>query len=131
MKDIIAAQGGDPNIKPSDIQLGEYKYEVYAPVDGFITQVSNKAINEISRAAGAPKDKGAGVILHMKRGKKVNMNDKILEIYAERSVKLQEAIKILETMPPIVIEGMLLKTIPERQIYTLYHYETSHGSSSI
>ena len=130
MKEIIEAQGGDPNIKPEEIPLGEYKYEVYAPVDGFVTQVSNRALKEIARAAGAPKDKGAGLILHVKRGRKVTARDKILEIYAERSVRLQDAIRVLETMPPIVIEGMLLRTIPERQIYTFSHYESSQGSSS-
>ena len=131
MKKIVEAQGGDPNITPNEIPVGEYKYEVYAPVDGFVTQVSNKAIVEIARAAGTPKDKGAGIILYVKRGRKVNARDKILEIYAERSVKLQDAISILENMPPVIIEGMLLKTIPERQIYTFSHYYSSQGSSSI
>jgi AMP phosphorylase len=131
MREIIEAQSGNPNIKPEGIPLGDYKYEVYAPVDGFITHVSNKSLKEISRAAGAPKDKGAGLILHVKRGRKVSAKDKILEIYAERSVKLQDAINVLESMPPIVIEGMLLRTIPERKIFTLSHYESSQGSNSI
>lgn len=131
MKEIIEAQGGNPNITPEEVPIGRYKYEVYAPVDGFVTKVSNKAIVEIARAAGTPKDKGAGVILHVKRGRKVSANDIIMEIYAERSVKLQEAIRILEKTPPIVIEGMLLKTIPERQIYTFFHHESSQGSDSV
>lgn len=130
MREIIEAQGGNPNITPEEVPIGEYKYEVYAPVDGFITNVSNKAIAEIARAAGAPKDKGAGILLHVKRGRKICAGDKILEIYAERSVKLQDAVKILEKTHPIVIEGMLLKTIPERQLYTFTQYYSSQGSSS-
>ncbi len=120
MREIIEAQGGDPNIKPDEISLGEYRYTVYSPVNGFVTQVSNKIITEIARAAGAPKDKGAGVYIYVKRGRKVNAGDKILEIFAERATKLQDAIAILQRRNPIVIEGMLLRTIPERQIYTLY-----------
>jgi len=123
MKEIIEAQGGDPNIKPDDIPLGDHHYEVYAPVDGFVTDVSNTAIAAIARAAGAPKDKGAGVIIHVKRGRKVNKGDKILDIYAERATRLQDAVSILHNTRPIIIEGMLLRTLPERSIYTYY----SHG----
>lgn len=130
MKEIIEAQGGDPNIKPEDIPIGQYKYEVYAPVDGFVTKVSNKAINQLARAAGAPKEKGAGIILHVKRGRKVVAGQKILEIYAERSIKLQDAIRVLESHPPVIIEGMLLKTVPERTIYTFPMEGYSQGSSS-
>ena len=126
MKEIIAAQGGNPDIKPDEIPVGEYHYEVFAPVDGFVTDVSNTAIAAIARAAGAPKDKGAGVIIHVKRGRKVNKGDKILDIYAERATRLQDAVTVLHNTRPIIIEGMLLKTIPERPIYTYY----SQGSSS-
>lgn len=130
MREIIEAQGGDPNIKPSDIPIGEYKYEVYAPVDGFVTKVSNKSISQIARAAGAPKEKGAGIILHVKRGRKVVAGQKILEIYAERSIKLEDAIHVLESSPPVIIEGMLLKTVPERTIYTFPSESYSQGSNS-
>jgi len=130
MKEIIEAQGGDPDIKPSEIEIGQYKYEVYAPVDGFVTKVSNSSINQIARAAGAPKEKGAGIILHVKRGRKVVAGQKILEIYAERSVKLQDAIHVLESKPPVIIEGMLLKTVPERTIYQFPQESYSQGSSS-
>jgi len=130
MKEIIEAQGGNPNIKPDEIPVGQYKYEVYAPVDGFITKVSNSSIIQIARAAGAPKEKGAGIILHVKRGRKVTAGQKILEVYAERSVKLQDAVHVLESNPPVIIEGMLLKTVPERTIYTMQSDSYSQGSSS-
>jgi AMP phosphorylase len=126
MKEIIEAQGGDPDVKPDEIPVGEYHYEVYAPVDGFVTDVSNIAVSAIARAAGAPKDRGAGIILHVKRGHKVTKGDKILDIYAERSTRLQDAVGVLHSTRPIIIEGMLLKTIPERPIYTYF----SQGSSS-
>jgi len=119
MKQIIEAQGGDPNIKPEEIALGEHRYKIYSPIDGYVTRISNKAINLIARAAGAPKDKGAGVMLYVKRGYKVKKGDILLEIYSERATKLQDAISILRNINPVVVEGMLLKTIPERPIY---HY---------
>jgi AMP phosphorylase len=117
MKEIIETQGGNPDIKPSDIPLGEHRYKIYSPIDGYVTRISNKAINIIARAAGAPQDKGAGIKLYAKRGYKVRKGDILMEIYAERSTKLQDAISISRHLNLIVVEGMLLKTIPERPVY--------------
>jgi len=113
MREIIEAQGGDPNVKPEDIPVGDRKHVVTAPCDGYITQVDNKTIVDIARAAGAPADKGAGVLLHAKVGYKVKKGDVLMEIYAERSTKLQDAVSILSQRNPIVVEGMLLQTLPE------------------
>jgi len=117
MREIIEAQGGNPSIKPSDISLGEYRYKIYSPIDGYVTKISNKAVNIVARAAGAPQDKGAGLKLYAKRGYKVKKGDILIEIYAERSTKLQDAISLARHLNLIVVEGMLLKTVPERPIY--------------
>ena len=58
-------------------------------------------------------------MLYVKRGYKVKKGDILLEIYSERTTKLQDAISILRNINPVVVEGMLLKTIPERPVY---HY---------
>ena len=117
MKQIIEAQGGNPNIKPEDIPIGEHIHTIYSPVDGYVTKVDNRAITEIARAAGAPRDKGAGVLLYVKRGYKVRKGEKIMEIYAERSTKLQDAIRVLNRYLPVVVEGMLLKTVSKGEMY--------------
>lgn len=112
MKEIIEAQGGNPNVKPDDLPVGSYRHVIKAETDGYVTSVDNEAIVEISRAAGAPLDKGAGVVLYQKQGYKVNKNDPLLEIYAERSSKLSDAITIAERKLPVLVEGMLLKVYP-------------------
>ena len=112
MKQIIEAQGGNPNVKPDDLPVGSYRHVIKAETDGYVTMVDNEAIDEIARAAGAPIDKGAGVVLYQKQGYKVNKNDPILEIYAERSSKLSEAISVAERKNPVLVEGMLLKVYP-------------------
>ncbi|RLG60367.1 AMP phosphorylase [Candidatus Geothermarchaeota archaeon] len=117
MREIIEAQGGNPNIKPDEIQLGEYVHSVYSAVDGYVTQVDNKSITEIARAAGAPRDKGAGVLLYSKRGYKVKKSDKLMDIFAERSTKLQDAIRVLNRKIPVVVEGMLLKIVSKESMY--------------
>lgn len=113
MKAIIEAQGGNPEIKSDDVQVGQHKASITAPCDGYITHVSNAAISQIARTAGAPVEKGAGVILYGKRGHKVASREPILDIYAERQSKLEEAYSLVAKLKPVTIEGMLLEEIPE------------------
>lgn len=113
MCEIIEIQGGNPKIRPEDIPVGPHTMAVKAPCDGFVTNVSNAAITAIARAAGAPREKGAGVALRWKRGYKVKKNDVLLEIYAERASKLNEAYNLALKLKPVTIEGMLLHKIPE------------------
>jgi AMP phosphorylase len=113
MREIIEAQGGNPNVKPEDIPVGEHNISIKAPCDGFVTNVNNAAITSIAQAAGAPVEKGAGVFLRWKRGYKVKEDDVILEIYAERESKLTEAYSVAQKTKPVTVEGMLLHEIPE------------------
>jgi AMP phosphorylase len=113
MIEIIEAQGGNPHIRSEDIVVGSCKHSVTAPADGYVTHVANVAINEIARAAGAPVEKGSGVILHLKRGEKVSKGEPILDIYAERQSRLEQAYSLVAKLQPITIEGMLLEEIPE------------------
>ena len=113
MREIIEIQGGNPRLRPEDIVIGHHTVVLKAPCDGFVTNVSNTAITTIARAAGAPREKGAGVALRWKRGYKVKKNDILLEIYAERTSKLNTAYNLALTMNPVTVEGMLLHKIPE------------------
>lgn len=113
MREIIENQGGNPKIRPADIAVGQHRAELKAPCDGFVTNVSNSAITAIARAAGAPREKGAGVALRWKRGYKVKKNDVLLEVYAERSPKLNDAYNLALSLNPVTVEGMLLHKIPE------------------
>lgn len=113
MKEIIGAQGGNPQTSPDQLPVGTLRAELRAPCDGYIIRVSNKAINGIARAAGAPGEKGAGVILKDKEGQKVRRDEAILEIYAERESRLDEAYQLALKLKPIMIEGMLIEELPE------------------
>lgn len=112
MREIIEAQGGNPDIKLDDIPVGEHRATINAPCDGFVTNIDNAAIVDIARVAGAPKEKGAGVVLHWKRGSQVREGEPLLEIYAEREFKLSEAYSLALQLKPITIEGMLLHEVP-------------------
>ena len=114
MKEIIEIQGGDPKIEPEKIPIGEHSIALRAPCNGFVTNVDNAAITAITRASGAPIEKGAGVVLRWKRGYKVKKGDVLLEIYAEQESKLAEAYNVALRTKPVTVEGMLLYRIPEQ-----------------
>ena len=114
MREIIEAQGGNPGIEPDEIQVGDKREVIVAPHAGYITAIHNSRITEIARATGAPRDKGAGVRIMLKKGHKVDKGEPLFEIYAEHEAKLSDALALAKRSPPIKIEGMLLEKISER-----------------
>lgn len=119
MREIIAAQGGNPAVKPEDLPVGPESAVVRSELAGKVLWLSTDDIVRIAREAGAPKEKGAGVVLHAKLGGNVHKNDVLFEIYAERSSKLASALELAGQLSPIVLskkpeEKMILDRIPEQ-----------------
>jgi AMP phosphorylase len=119
MREIITAQGGNPNVKPEDLPIGPKHAVVHSAKAGKVLWLSTDDLVRIARAAGAPKEKGAGVILHAKLGETVRKDGILFEIYAERSSKLATALELANQLSPIVLtkkpeEKMILDTIPEK-----------------
>ncbi|MGD0056734.1 MAG: AMP phosphorylase [Methanomassiliicoccales archaeon] len=111
-KEIVQAQGGDPNVKSKDIKVGQYTYDVAARKSGYVSAINNKDLVRIARLAGAPKDKGAGILLNKKRGHQVEMGETLYTIYAENELKLERAADMARRTDSVSIEGMLLAKIP-------------------
>ena len=111
MSQIIDAQGGDGKVRSTQIQVGQCRAAILAPCDGYITRVSNAAMNQIARAAGAPIEKGAGIMLYGKEGHKVSKGEKVMEIFGERDSRVDEAYGLAIKRAPISIEGMLLQEV--------------------
>jgi len=109
MKEIIKEQGGNPKINPEDIHIGKCSYTFNSPKAGMITDIDNFTISKIARIAGAPKDKGAGILLHDKReGDFIRKGEPIMTIYAENETKLKYALNILKKIGGIVIDHTLV-----------------------
>ncbi|MCS7118494.1 MAG: thymidine phosphorylase, partial [Archaeoglobaceae archaeon] len=108
-REIIAAQGGDEKITSEDIEVGDKIYTLKSNTEGVVIAVNNKTIMRLARSAGAPKDKGAGVYVHKKRGEVVKVGEPLLTIYAEKEWKLDNAIEIARIEKPIVVSGMILE----------------------
>lgn len=67
---------------------------------GTLIWMNNNMLVEIARAAGAPKDKKAGILLHKKIGQKVKKGESVVEIYSEKATKLGLAEKIIHEARP-------------------------------
>ncbi len=119
LREIIGAQGGNPNVKPEEIPVGPEQAEVYAKEKGRILWIRTEGIVQIARAAGTPKEAGAGILLHAKLGDVVTKGDVLFEVYAERASKLESALALAEKLEPVVLsrkpeERMLLDQYPAK-----------------
>ena len=110
-REIVELQGGKPNIQVSDVPVAKYKYEVKAEHDGRIYHVDNKMISKVARAAGAPNDMAAGVLLLHERGDRVKKGDVLFEIHSDSETKLDFAIKALEGWEPVELRKVVLSSI--------------------
>jgi len=117
LREIIEAQGGKPQVRPEDIAVGDKRAEITADKEGRILGINTADMARIAREAGAPKEKGAGVLLKAKLGEHVKKNGALFEIYAERDSKLEAALELAKKLVPISLtkgaeQGMLIDRIP-------------------
>ena len=128
MREIIEAQGGDPEIKPENIEVGNKTFKIKSDTEGRVLWIKNSAIVLIAREAGAPKDKGAGIHLNVKMGDIVRKGDVLFTIYSNNYIRLSDAVKLADELEPMVIgkkfeERMLLEKIfteiPTRKVFML------------
>ena len=96
MREIISQQGGDPKIMPEDIDVGEHTHDVKSAHSGRVFWIDNNALVEVARAAWAPKDREASVILHKKLGDSVKKGEPLFSIYASKARKIDRAVDMLE-----------------------------------
>ena len=116
LREIIGAQGGDPDINPEDLEISNNWLEIEAELDGRVLWINNRAIARIARETGAPGDKGAGILLHAKTGDQVSKGDPLLRIYGDSEQKLANAEKMCRAEEPLLVgsrmgEKMLLKKV--------------------
>jgi AMP phosphorylase len=128
LREIIGAQGGNPQVKVADVRVGDKKQAVTTDLDGEVLWVNNEDIAKIAKEAGAPKEKGAGVMLQAKLGDHVKKGDTLFDVYAERDTRLESALKLAANIQPIGLsrqpeDRMLVGRIPapvvHRKAFTL------------
>ncbi len=120
MRQIIEAQGGDPEVKPEDLKVGEKWLDVAADRSGRVLGIENRAIAQIARAAGAPNDKGAGLMIKVKLGDAVSEGDTLFTVYAENVQRRDQASKLTEELQPIGVGNRIGETMLIKQIKGVY-----------
>jgi len=120
LREIIMMQGGDMEIKPDEIEIGKYGLDIAADKNGVVLWTNNTAIIDVARAAGAPKDKGAGILLYKKLNDAVSKGDRLMTIYAEKTRKLERVKKVLDEESIIGVGSrreMLIQQVKEIPVH--------------
>ena len=121
LREIIEVQGGNPEIKPEELKVGDKTTVITANQSGRVLWISSESIAQIAREAGAPREKGAGVVLKTKLGDIVKKGSPLLEIFAERETKLESALELAKNLQPYVLsrkaeEQMILDQVPAKAV---------------
>lgn len=96
MREIIGQQHGNPDIKPEDMNIGDHGIDFHSEKSGVVLWMNNTALVEIARAAGSPKDKGAGIVLYKKLGDRVAKDEKLFTVYSEKQQKLERVRTLMD-----------------------------------
>ena len=116
MRQIIGAQGGDQEVLPEDLEVGDKWTDVMAQRSGRILGVDNRAIARIARTAGAPNDKGSGLKLMAKLGDSVSEGEPLFRIYAENAQRCDQAAELAEELIPFSVGSRIGETMLIKQI---------------
>ncbi len=109
MREIIELQGGNPEIKPDEIPLGPVEETITAGRSGRIMHIDNKIISAMVRAAGAPKDKEAGMYLLVEEGDKIKEGQPLFTLYAKTQRKIEQAMGVYQERSPFQFERIILE----------------------
>ncbi len=119
MKEIIEAQGGDPEIKPNEISVGQCTLDIESERSGEVFWIDNGQIVSIARSLGNPSHGGAGIQIPHKIGDRVEKGDIILRLYADKASNLSRTERMLEDMEPVMIADKLSDRVLMGQVAEL------------
>lgn len=88
---ICAAQGG-MRTPPKAC----YSYEHVAQREGKVTCIDNRRLALLAKLAGAPRDKAAGVYMHVRTGASIVKSQPLFTVYAEAPGELDYAVSFLK-----------------------------------
>jgi len=114
LREIIEAQGGDPKVKPEDIEIGDHATTIYAKNEGKVLGFDNIALATAVKLAGAPVNKKAALILNKKLFDNVKKGEPLFTLYSDSAPLLNAAEKYVKENMPVVIgdaNTMLLKHV--------------------
>lgn len=99
MREIIEAQGGNPDVDRKTLKPGKEVYEVRAKKKGRVTGIHNKEISIVGRILGCPVDKLSGIYLNTRLEDQVDKNDILCTLYSTDKWRLKEAAETIKNLP--------------------------------
>ena len=97
--EMIRAQHGDPTAK---MQVAKHEHVILAEASGFVNELDALAVGTASWRLGAgrarkedPVQFGAGIVIHAKRGEKIEKCQPLLTLYTDESERFERAIEAL------------------------------------
>ncbi|MFO1532473.1 MAG: AMP phosphorylase [Thermoplasmatota archaeon] len=104
-REIIGAQGGNPDVRAADLEPGPHALQLHTYDAGLVVGVHNPDLVQVARAAGSPRDQGAGLLLGCQPGDRVAAGDTLYTIFAEHRHRLEAAAELARKLRPFRIEG--------------------------
>ncbi len=97
--EMIKAQHGDPTAK---LQVAKHEQTILAESSGFVNELDALAVGTASWRLGAgrarkedPVQFGAGIILHAKRGEKIEKGAPLMTLYTDEAERFDRAVEAL------------------------------------
>jgi len=97
--EMIRAQHGDPTAK---LQTAKHEHVIVAESSGFVNELDALAVGIASWRLGAgrarkedPVQFGAGIVIHAKRGEKIEKGSPLLTLYTDEAERFERAIEAL------------------------------------
>lgn len=95
MREIIKAQGGDPDCSCESLEAGKYRFELKSGVKGRVQILNNHDVSIVAKILGSPNDKKAGIYLERKLEDEVDKGDILCVLYSSDRWRLKEAAETL------------------------------------
>lgn len=97
--EMIKAQHGDPAAK---LPVAKHEHTILSESSGFVNELDALAVGTASWRLGAgrarkedPVQFGAGIILHAKRGEKIEKGDPLMTLYTDEAERFDRAVEAL------------------------------------
>lgn len=117
---IVEAQNGDPDLRSDDLVPARYSKDVHAKRSGYVQYIDNPSIVAIAKGAGAPFDRGAGIVLLHRKGDYVEEGEPLFRIYAENQAKLDRSTDSARSRRPMRVSPDRPDLLPSEMIVREY-----------